>query len=184
MVWSYNERLVNCKTCETMEQEAVQDIRKRLIDSGARVSQDLGLGRIVGQILVYLYLSREERSLDNIGEDLEMSKASVSIAARQLERLGMITRVWKKGDRKSYYKTADNFSKALQQGLVEFVKQKLQIVGREIEEAHGLLRQIECGDDAELKFLNKRVGRAMVLKERAGKVIENPFVKFFTSIGK
>lgn len=167
-----------------MDQEAVQDIRKRLIDSGARVSQDLGLGRIVGQILVYLYLSREERSLDNIGEDLEMSKASVSIAARQLERLGMITRVWKKGDRKSYYKTADNFSKALQQGIVEFVKQKLQIVGGEIEEAHGLLGEIECGDDAELKFLNKRVGRAMVLKERVDRVVDNPFVKFFSSIGK
>jgi len=163
---------------------AVHDIRKRLIDSRARVSQDLGLGRIVRQIPVYLYLSRDERSLDNIGDDLEMSKASVSIAARQLERLGMITWIWKKGDRKSYYRTADNFSKAFQLGLVEFFKQKLQIVGGEIEEAHDLLSQIECGDDAELKFLNKRVGRAMVLKERAGKVIKNPFVKLFTSIGQ
>ena len=157
------------------------EIKQKLIDSGGRMSQDLGLGRIVGQMLVYLYLSHEAISLDEIGEDLGLSKASVSIAARQLERLGMIVRVWKKGDRKSYYRTADSFIQALQKGLVEYVRLKLQIVGGEIEEAHELLRDIETGGDPELEFLNKRVDRAMKLKKRVERVVENPLIKLLSS---
>lgn len=169
-----------------MDSETVQEIRQRLIDSGGRVAQDLGLGRIVGQILVYLYLSKNARSLDEIEDELGLSKASASIAARQLERLGMIVRVWKKGDRKSYYRTADNFIQALQKGIGEFVRQKLQIVGQEIDDAHGLLSEIDMGQNAneEIRFFNKRIERAMVLKKRVEKVVENPLVKLFTSSGR
>jgi len=64
------------------------EIRSRLIEVAGKTSQDLGLGRIVGQILVYLYLRNGDCSLDTIGEDLGLSKASVSVAVRQLESLG------------------------------------------------------------------------------------------------
>ena len=67
----------------------MDESRKRLIETGGRMSQDLGMGRIVGQILIYLYLSPAEASLDEIEEQLELSKASVSIAARQLENFGL-----------------------------------------------------------------------------------------------
>jgi len=156
-----------------------QIIRQRLVEAGARVSLDLGLGRIVGQILVYLYLSREECSLDLIGEELELSKASVSIAARQLEKLGMIVRIWKKGDRKCYYRTAENFAQALQQGIVEFVRQKLKTVETEIATANMLLQEVEPTgqDDADLRFLNKRVDRMKLLTQRVQKLIENPLIK-------
>ncbi len=53
----------------------------RLIETGGRTSQDLGTGRIVGQILIYLYLREDESSLDGIAEDLGLSKASVSIGS-------------------------------------------------------------------------------------------------------
>ena len=60
----------------------------RLIETGGQTSQDLGLGRIVGQILVYLYLKPSACSLEELENDLGLSKASISIAARQLEQLG------------------------------------------------------------------------------------------------
>jgi DNA-binding transcriptional regulator GbsR (MarR family) len=165
-----------------MGHDDAQEIRRRLIEAGGRISQDLGLGRIVGQVLVCLYLSREACSLDTIGEDLELSKASVSIAARQLERLGMIVRVWKKGDRRSYYRTADNFTQALQQGFVEFVRQKMQTVGAEIDYAHTLLHDDDNHhtQDPDLVFLGKRVDRAMVLKEKVERVLGNPLVSLLT----
>jgi DNA-binding transcriptional regulator GbsR (MarR family) len=156
-----------------------QVIRQRLVEAGARVSLDLGLGRMVGQILVYLYLSREECSLDLIGEELELSKASVSIAARQLEKLGMIVRIWKKGDRKCYYRTADNFTQALQQGIVEFIRQKLNTIEKELAAANMLLLEVEPTgqNDADLRFLNKRVDRMKLLTQRVQKVVENPLIK-------
>ena len=153
------------------------EIRQRLIGTGGRMSQDLGLGRITGQILVFLYLSRTERSLDEIGAELGLSKASVSIAVRQLERLGMIIRVWKPGDRKSYYRTADNFTAALQKGMVEFVNMKMQVVGTELDHARRLLDESDAKKDRDLQFLEKRVGRAVQLKDRVFKLIDNPLMK-------
>ena len=163
-----------------MTDPSVREIKKRLTDSGGRMSQDLGLGRILGQILVYLYLSQEECSLDEIGEQLQLSKASVSIASRQLERLGLIVRIWKSGDRKTYYRTADSFMQALQKGFVEFVRQKLHIAGGEIQDAHQLLGNIEVKDDPELEFLSKRVSRALQLQQKVEKIIENPLLKLLS----
>jgi DNA-binding transcriptional regulator GbsR (MarR family) len=153
-------------------------IKQRLIEAGGRMSQDLGLGRIVGQTLIYLYLSREEGSLDEIGENIGLSKASISIAARQLERLGMIVRVWKTGDRKSYYRTADNFTRALQKGLIEYVRQKLSVVGGEIEIANEMLKEIEDTKDQDARFIIKRVNRGIELKKSAEKLLNNPIVNF------
>ncbi len=168
-----------------MDPVNTNQIKQKLLEAGGRFSQDLGLGRIVGQILVYLYLDRDASSLDDIAENLELSKASVSIATRQLEKMGMIVRIWKKGDRKCYYRTADNFVQALQQGVGEFIRQKMQVVGAEIEQAHVLLQAPELKeiqDDPDLCFLNKRVERAMVLKKRVEKVVDNPLVKLMAGI--
>lgn len=156
-------------------------IKQRLIEAGGRMSADLGLGRIVGQTLVYLYLSKEACSLDEIGENLGLSKASISIAARQLERLGMIVRVWKGGDRKSYYRTAENFTQALQKGLIEYVRQKLSLVSSEIEYANEMMKELKDDGDPEARFLSKRVNRANELKNRVEKIVNNPIVNFLTT---
>lgn len=160
---------------------AANEIKQRLVDTGGRMSQDLGLGRIVGQTLVYLYLTRDECSLDEICEYLQLSKASTSIAARQLERLGMIVRSWKKGDRKIYYRTADNFTKALQKGMYEYVLQKLDIVGDEIALAKEEIEQLANGNDPEILFLERRINRVNELKLKTQKIVKNPLAKILTS---
>jgi len=161
---------------------AAHEARSRLIETGGRTSQDLGLGRIVGQILVYLYLTDGECSLDKIGEDLDLSKASVSIAARQLESLGLLRRSWKKGDRKNYFRTADNIESALQQGLLAFLYQKIQVVGTELNNVNRIIENEmeENGFGPETQFVYRRVKRAKMLRDKLVGIIENPFIKMFT----
>ena len=50
--------------------EHLQQARIGLVETGARTSQDLGMGRIVGQILVYLYLQPNATSLDELEKEL------------------------------------------------------------------------------------------------------------------
>jgi len=152
----------------------------RLVEAGGKMSQDLGMGRIVGQVLLYLYLSPAEASLDEIGEELGLSKASVSIAARQLESFGLLRRVWKKGDHKSYYQTIDNIVLALRQGLIAFFRQKVVSFGAELDYTLTSLDEEKGKADGEIDFLMQRVSRAKQLQIRLESVIENPVVRFLS----
>ena len=160
--------------------EPLDDVRKRLTEVGGRTAQDLGLGRVVGQILVHLYLSQTECSLDDIARDLGLSKAAVSIASRQLEGLGLLRHSWKQGDRKSYYRTADDIATALHQGLLMLIRNKMGLLASELRDAETQLRQ--NGNDEESAFVLGRVRRAQKLRDTAMAVLENPMVRLLTGV--
>ena len=157
---------------------STEKVRQQLIEAGGRTTQDLGFGRIVGQILVHLYLSPSECSLDDIAKDLSLSKAAISIAARQLESLGLLRRSWKAGDRKTYYRTADDIATALHQGLLNMIRKKMNLLGTELQQAELNLK--ENGSGAESDFVLGRVKRAKKLRETAMSVLDNPLVKLLT----
>ena len=157
-----------------------EPVRKRLTEIGGRTAQDLGLGRIVGQLLVHLYLSPVECPLDDIARDLGLSKAAVSIAARQLESLGLLRRSWKAGDRKTYYRTADDIATALHQGLLILVRNKMGLLAAELKLAESELKSGPANTEAE--FMLGRVKRAKKLRDTAMAVLENPVVKLLTRI--
>ena len=152
----------------------------RLIDVGGRTSQDLGLGRIVGQILTHLYLRDGECSLDEIGRELGLSKAAVSVAARQLETLGLLRRSWKQGDRRNYYRTADDIASALHQGLLILIRNKMGLLATELGRAEAELKQVESGSEA--AFVLGRVKRAQKLRNAAMKLLESPLVKLLAGV--
>jgi len=161
----------------------VQQARRRLVEAGGRVSQDLGMGRIVGQMLVCLYLSPEEVSLDDLAAELELSKASASIATRQLESFGLIRRAWKQGDRRSYYRSADNIAHALQQGILSFVRGTILGFGGEMRLALEMLenaRRTEGRHD-EADFFRHRIDRAVQLQARLEKVLNSPLVRYLAA---
>ena len=162
-----------------MAEEKLENAKMRMVEVGAKITQDLGLGRIVGQILVQLYLTDGECSLDEIGENLGLSKAAVSIAARQLESLGLLQRVWKKKDRKSYYKTPAHLGPALKQGLMSFIRQKIQFAATELNTLYEELDKDANKDvvSDEFKFIHKRIKRTKELRDRAETLIENPLLK-------
>ena len=155
-------------------------MRLRLAEVGGGLSQELGFGRVGGQILMYLYLWDGDCALDQLCADLHLSKAAVSIAVRQLETLGLVRRTWKPGDRKSYYRSADNIGTALRRGLLGLVQRKMELVGRELESAASVLNASGRAADADVDFLKARVKRASVLRGRAQKVLGSPLLGLLT----
>ena len=164
------------------ESSKVKEARMRLVEVGGKTSQDLGAGRIVGQILVFLYLQEKECSLDAIGEELGLSKASVSIAVRQLEQLGLARKVWKTGDKRNYFKSADNIANALQQGVLSLVRQKIQLFGGELDATLEIVKNIPEESPAldEVAFLTQRIERAKKLQKGLDRVLGNPLVRLLT----
>ncbi len=163
---------------------AIKETRMRLVEAGGRTSQDLGAGRVVGQVLVYLYLQENECSLDKIGEDLGLSKASISIAVRQLMQLGMVRKVWKSGDKRNYYRSAENIAKALQQGLLSLVRQKNQYFGNELNISSALVAEIPENSNMidEVNFLKQRIYRAKKLQNGLDRILGNPLVRLLTGV--
>jgi len=161
---------------------SVAQARRRLEELGGRTAQDLGLGRIVGQLLVHLYFQPNARSLDEIEEELGLSKASVSVAARQLDSLGLIKRVWVAGDKRSYYRTADNIGSALGNGLLSMLRRRLEYIDTEFTHVSGELEGVRGEDpkNTDLKFVAERVRRAQVLQSRLLKLLNSPLLKLLS----
>ena len=86
-----------------MEESTVQLVER----FGLRFEEE-GMPRIAGRMLGLLMVTGESRSLDDLAEDLQASKTSVSTNARLLERLGAVERTTRPGDRRDYYRIGEN----------------------------------------------------------------------------
>ena len=165
-------------TDQKQQNVIIREVKTRLVEVAGRTTQDLGMGRIIGQVLGDIYMTEGDSSLDDIGRNLGLSKAAVSIAARQLESLGLLQRIWKKADRKNYYRIVDHLGVALRQGLLELVRGKMRTAGVELDRAEELLRQAGNGDNnSEIKFMQTRLNRARQLRQRATRIFNNPIMK-------
>ncbi len=83
------------------------DGAREFIERLGIVAEEQGIPRIGGRMLGYLLLQEEQRSLEQIAEDLQVSKASISLNGRWLEQLGVVERVSSPGDRRDYYRIVD-----------------------------------------------------------------------------
>ncbi|NNF38237.1 MAG: MarR family transcriptional regulator, partial [Gemmatimonadetes bacterium] len=82
------------------------------IEAMALHLQSLGLPRSTGRVFGCLLLHSEPISLDDLTEELGISKASASTGARYLERLGLVERGARPGARKDYYQTVGDPARA------------------------------------------------------------------------
>ncbi len=83
---------------------SVQQFVERMGLMCEREGMPRGAGRLFGLLLV----SDRACSLDDLTEELQASKASVSTNARMLEALGLIERVSALGDRRDFYRVGDD----------------------------------------------------------------------------
>ncbi|HUR93241.1 MAG TPA: MarR family transcriptional regulator, partial [Gemmatimonadales bacterium] len=105
---------------------------------------------IAGRIFGYLMVSDDPRSLDQLAEALDVSKASVSTNARRLADQGVLERVCRPADRHDYYAVApDLFSRTMEgrlrrwQRFTEAVGEARRTLPTPSERVRGRLRGYE-----------------------------------------
>ena len=132
---------------------------------GQRFERD-GLPRIAGRMLAYLLLSDRERSLDEMAEALQVSKASASTNARLLQRQGAVDRVTRPGDRKDYYEVLESpYTGMLDQTLVRLRELRdLLRSGLETDEARDVLVRHRL--DVFAEFFHRVLEDLMATQER------------------
>lgn len=89
------------------------------VEHMGRVAQGDGLPRIAGRLFGFLIIHAGPYSLGDLAGHLAVSRASVSTNARLLERLGVLVRVSRAGDRQDYYQLHAEPYPALMRGIAE-----------------------------------------------------------------
>ena len=98
--------------------EELNEIRDIAVEDFGKAYNNWGLSKLKGRIVGLLLFNQMPLSLDDIANELHVTKGSVSTIARQLEEVGLIRKVWVKGDRKDYYEiVSDVFSTTSEHNL-------------------------------------------------------------------
>ncbi|MGE5222818.1 MAG: GbsR/MarR family transcriptional regulator [Omnitrophica WOR_2 bacterium] len=99
--------------------DTLVDARQHFIEGLSRISQFWGFPRAMGAIYAALYLSPRPLSLDELTVQVNVTKGAVSTNVRALERLGMVHRQIRIGERKDYYVAEIDFWKIIRGILKE-----------------------------------------------------------------
>jgi len=155
--------------------EIMNPIIDSFISDAGNMAQSFGLGRVVGQIYAYLYFSQEPKGLNDMQQNLHISKGSASMCVRQLETWGAVNKVWVKGDRKDYYKANDWFGKVLKNVLNDTIAKRF---AHRDEFFHKIESDLEdMNGSKEATFIKERLVHIKQFETKAKKVWQNPMVK-------
>jgi DNA-binding transcriptional ArsR family regulator len=82
--------------------------RRRFMDDLGHLYARFGLSVTFGRAFALLLLSDRPISLEDLAAQLEVSKSAVSVAARELERVGIARRLTSPGSRRVLYEANDD----------------------------------------------------------------------------
>jgi DNA-binding transcriptional regulator GbsR (MarR family) len=134
------------------------EAKEILIEGMGKVSSFWGFSRAMGQIYGLLYLSSEPLTLDEIAQQLGMSKGNVSLNTRSTERWGLIKRSNKKSDRKDYYEAEIDFWKVIKDILRERDKKEFDRALQAVSESLALVSQSKSlSPTGEAQFYRERL---------------------------
>lgn len=111
--------------------DQTQIVWDQFVDLGGRSAQRLGLPKSLGQVFAALYLSPDPLGLQNLMDQLHISKGNASMSVRQLADWGAVKRVWVKGDRRDYYRVEEDLAQAFSTFLENMLKPRLESSGRQ-----------------------------------------------------
>jgi len=149
------------------------------IEGIGHVVSTVGLSRAVGQLYAMLFLSNEPICLDDMAERLEISKGNASINIRELEKLGIVRKVWVKGSRKDFYRAELDLEKLIQSGIVAVVKRRMDMILEAVAGTESVLRNAEgmSGEDNKVMELYlERLQRVKEVHKFVTEILDNIFL--------
>lgn len=139
------------------------------LDKINQICNRSGLNNIMAQLYAILYLSNKSLSLDDMVERLKISKGSVSVNIRALERYGAVRRVWVKGSRRDYYEAETDISKVIIDRMKSMAQGRLSEVDDIINSSSHALNAVNPSDKEEkeaIKVFKQRLDNLRKLQTK------------------
>ena len=138
--------------------DSIDNAKDHFSQGISRIASFWGLPKAMGFIYAAIYLSPTPVTLDELVVEANISKGAVSTNVRNLERLGMIHKQIKSGDRKDYYIAEADFWNIVRGILREREKHEFDIALRTVGESLDMVKQSDDPDRSELaQFYTERM---------------------------
>jgi DNA-binding transcriptional regulator GbsR (MarR family) len=132
-----------------MTEDAVAAAREEVIEAMARSADVYGLKRSYGRLYGVLFFAEEPMSLDELAEESEYAKSTVSTAMGALERYHLVHRRSIPGEgKKAFFEAETDFWHVFQEFLQQEVTREIQVMTRALDSAAETLEDAD-GDQAE-----------------------------------
>ncbi len=142
-----------------MDSELVK-ARENFIQGLSRISHFWGFSKAMGAIYGAIYLSPTPLGLDDLVDQAGITKGAVSTNVRNLERLKVIHKHLKVGDRKDYYVAETDFLKIIKGVLREREQSEFDHALRSVGDSLEIINTAKGSiSDSELEaFYKERLG--------------------------
>lgn len=107
--------------------EALGNVNDSTVAGVGRLARFFGFSEVMGRLYGTLLLQPEALSLDALANELQISKGSVSMNMRALERWGMAKEVWMRGERKKYYRAESDLWQVIRNVLGSREQREVQL---------------------------------------------------------
>ncbi|GAJ04544.1 unnamed protein product, partial [marine sediment metagenome] len=121
------------------------------VEGTGYLSSTVGLNRAIGQLYAILFLSSKPLCLDDMAGALRISKGNASVNIRELEKLGVVRKVWVKGSRKDFYQAELDLEKLIKSGVVTALKRRMDMIQETLDTTENLVKKAEEMDGEEKK---------------------------------
>ncbi len=141
--------------------EKLSAVNDSTIAGIGRLARYFGFAEVMGRLFGTLLMSPEPMSLDDLAAQLEISKGSVSMNMRALERWGMAKEVWMRGDRKKYYAAEHDLWQVIRNVLGSRERREvelaLQVLGDSVEKLQSAGNELSPEDRQLAEFYLERI---------------------------
>ncbi|HET7578913.1 MAG TPA: GbsR/MarR family transcriptional regulator [Bacillales bacterium] len=133
------------------EEEKLADAEREVINAISETMDLYGVTPSIGRLYATMYFKHHPMTLDEMKDDLGMSKPSMSTAVRKLQDINIVQKIWRKGSRKDLFVAEKNFFNYFSRFFGNKWKREAKINLNAIEQAEQKLQEVmedeEAGDE-------------------------------------
>lgn len=126
------------QTAETEVTRAEDEV----INAIAETMDLYGVTPSIGRLYATMYFKHHPMTLDEMKDDLGMSKPSMSTAVRKLQEINIVQKIWQKGSRKDLFVAEKNFFNYFSRFFGNKWKREVKLNQTAIEAAEKKLKKV------------------------------------------
>ena len=151
----------------------VDEAKRIMMEHFANTARRFGLSELYGYIYGLLFFEDEPLSLGEIAERTGYSLSYVSTALKLLEKIGLVKRIKKPGDKRAYYTAIKNIREWRKEAYYKKIEEDIRQTRENLLKA---LKEVENDESEEAKKIRQRIEFALQRNATTEKIV-NIFLK-------